>query len=78
MQVINLTDAAIFQLAERKALERIHLSYCDNVSVPAIHFLLQGLNRLTHLSLTGVSSFRNAELQKFCRLPPKVRPMHDG
>lgn len=36
----------------------------------AIHFLLQKLHKLNHLSLTGIPSFRKAELQQFCRTPP--------
>lgn len=71
-QVTNLSDDAVFALAERKSLERIHLSYCDRISVQAVHFLLQGLHHLTHLSLTGVPAFRQPELQTFCRPPPRV------
>ncbi|KAK0206346.1 hypothetical protein DFS33DRAFT_1314054 [Desarmillaria ectypa] len=71
VRVNNLTDEAIYALAERHAtLERIHLSYCDQISVMAIHFLLQKLHKLTHLSLTGVPAFRQPELQAFCRDPP--------
>lgn len=74
VRVNNLTDEAIYSLADRHAtLERIHLSYCDQISVMAIHFLLQKLHKLTHLSLTGIPSFRQPELQQFCREPPKVR-----
>jgi len=74
VRVTNLTDEAIYSLAERHAsLERIHLSYCDQISVMAIHFLLQKLHKLTHLSLTGVPAFRQPELQQFCREPPRVR-----
>lgn len=70
----NLTDEAIYALAERHAtLERIHLSYCDQISVMAVHFLLLKLHKLTHLSLTGVPAFRQHELQRFCREAPKVR-----
>ncbi|KAG5341945.1 hypothetical protein C0989_006788 [Termitomyces sp. Mn162] len=72
VRVNNLTDEAIYALGERHtSLERIHLSYCDQISVLAIHFLLQKLDKLTHLSLTGVPAFRQPELQKFCRDPPK-------
>ncbi|SYW79372.1 related to GRR1 - required for glucose repression and for glucose and cation transport [Ustilago bromivora] len=72
VKVINLTDQAIYGLVGRyNSLERIHLSYCENVSVPAIFCVLQRLPRLTHLSLTGVPAFRRAELQAFCRQPPK-------
>ncbi|KAI0638014.1 RNI-like protein [Trametes polyzona] len=71
VRVNNLTDQAIQALGERHAtLERIHLSYCDQISVMAIHFLLQKLPKLTHLSLTGIPAFRRAELQQFCRQPP--------
>ncbi|KAF7291051.1 SCF E3 ubiquitin ligase complex F-box protein GrrA [Mycena chlorophos] len=71
VRVSNLTDEAIFALADRHAtLERIHLSYCDQISVMAVHFLLQKLHKLTHLSLTGVPAFRQPELQRFCREPP--------
>ncbi|EPQ28235.1 uncharacterized protein PFL1_04062 [Pseudozyma flocculosa PF-1] len=72
VKVVNLTDQAIYSLVDRHtSLERIHLSYCENVSVPAIFWLLQRLNRLTHLSLTGVPAFRRQELQAMCRPPPK-------
>ncbi|KAH9912618.1 uncharacterized protein BXZ73DRAFT_93161 [Epithele typhae] len=71
VRVNNLTDQAIQALGERHTnLERIHLSYCDQISVMAIHFLLQRLPKLTHLSLTGITSFRRPELQQFCRAPP--------
>ncbi|KAI0952254.1 hypothetical protein AcV7_008126 [Taiwanofungus camphoratus] len=72
VRVNNLTDQAIYALGERHAtLERIHLSYCDQITVMAIHFLLQKLPKLTHLSLTGIPSFRRPELQQFCRPPPQ-------
>lgn len=72
LQVANLTDHAIHALVERpSSLERIHLSYCENISIEAIHYLLQRLRNLTHLSLTGVPAFRREDLQKFCRQPPK-------
>lgn len=72
VRVHNLTDEAIYALADRHAtLERIHLSYCEQISVIAIHFLLQRLRKLTHLSLTGIPSFRRSELQRFCRVPPQ-------
>jgi F-box and leucine-rich repeat protein GRR1 len=73
VRVNNLTDEAIYSLADRDAtLERIHLSYCDQISVDAIHFLLQKLHKLTHLSLTGIPAFLDPRLQKFCRPPPSV------
>ncbi|KAG8846161.1 SCF ubiquitin ligase complex subunit [Tulasnella sp. 330] len=72
VRVPNLTDQAIYSLGEsHTSLERIHLSYCENISVQAINYLLQRLLKLTHLSLTGIPAFRRPELQKFCRPPPK-------
>ncbi|TFK71786.1 RNI-like protein [Pluteus cervinus] len=72
VRVNNITDEAIYALADRHAtLERVHLSYCDQISIGAIHFLLQKLHKLTHLSLTGVPAFRQWDLQQFCREPPK-------
>jgi F-box and leucine-rich repeat protein GRR1 len=54
-------------------LERIHLSYCDNLTVKAVTFMLNRLLRLTHLSLTAVRAFKTPELQQFCRATPSVR-----
>ncbi|KAF5359050.1 hypothetical protein D9758_004753 [Tetrapyrgos nigripes] len=72
VRVNQITDEGIYALADRHAtLERIHLSYCDQITVMAIHFLLQKLHKLTHLSLTGVTAFRQPELQRFCREPPQ-------
>ncbi|CCM04051.1 uncharacterized protein FIBRA_06210 [Fibroporia radiculosa] len=72
VRVSNLTDQAIYALGERHAtLERIHLSYCDQISVMSVHFLLQKLPKLTHLSLTGVPAFLRPEVQQFCRDPPQ-------
>ncbi|KWU45825.1 RNI-like protein, partial [Rhodotorula sp. JG-1b] len=72
VRVNNITDAAIEALSQRTSLERIHLSYCDNLTVSAISSMLQELPRVTHLSLTGVSSFRKRLLQQFCRAPPST------
>lgn len=73
VRVSNLTDEAIYTLGERHAtLERIHLSYCNRITIMSIHFLLQKLPKLTHLSLTGIPAFRRPELQRFCRPPPSV------
>ncbi|KAF9006572.1 hypothetical protein BDQ17DRAFT_1423437 [Cyathus striatus] len=72
VRVTNLTDEAVYALAERHAtLERIHLSYCDQITVMAVHFLLLKLHKLTHLSLSGVPAFRQPELQRFCREAPR-------
>ena len=72
-QVSHLTDRAIYARVERyTTLERIHLSYCENISVPAVFWLLLRLPRLTHLSLTGVPAFRRPELQAMCAVVDPV------
>ena len=74
VRVNNLTDQAVYALTPRRAtLERLHLSYCNQISVFAINFMLQKLPKLNHLSLTGIDAFRNPEFQQFCRQPPSVR-----
>lgn len=73
VQVTNVTNLAIQSLAQRSAtLERVHLSYCEKISVPAVAYLLNKLPHLTHLSVTGIAAFRTPELQQFCRTAPEV------
>jgi F-box and leucine-rich repeat protein GRR1 len=73
VRVMNLTDQAVEHLTARyNTLERVHLSYCEQITVKAIHLLLQKLDKLTHLSLTGVPAFKKRDLQRFCRHPPSV------
>ncbi|GAA5873321.1 hypothetical protein JCM16303_001091 [Sporobolomyces ruberrimus] len=71
VRVTNITDASLDALHARTSLERIHLSYCSNLTVAGVNDLLQHLPRLTHLSLTEVHAFRKKALQVFCRPPPK-------
>ena len=73
VRVNNLTDQAVYALTPRRAtLERLHLSFCNQISVFAINFMLQKLPKLNHLSLTGIDAFKNPEFQQFCRQPPSV------
>ena len=51
-------------------LERVHLSYCTQLTLDGIHTLLNNCPRLTHLSLTGVQSFLRDDLTVFCREAP--------
>lgn len=68
------------------SLERVHLSYCINLSLKVskifpclelsltqtqgITALLASCPRLTHLSLTGVQAFLRPDLTRFCRDAP--------
>lgn len=74
VRVHKLTDIAIFSLAEHAtALERLHLSYCDRLSLDAIHLLLRKLEYLQHLTATGVPSLRRKGIHRFSDTPPTVR-----
>ncbi|KAF2114457.1 hypothetical protein BDV96DRAFT_494876 [Lophiotrema nucula] len=77
----NITDRSILALAKPKqmgssgpvapsVLERVHLSYCTNLTLQGIHALLNNCPRLTHLSLTGVQAFLREDLVIFCREAP--------
>ncbi|KAI0884079.1 RNI-like protein [Annulohypoxylon maeteangense] len=52
------------------SLERVHLSYCTNLTLPSIIKLLNCCPKLTHLSLTGVPAFLRDDLEGFCREAP--------
>ncbi|KAI1174401.1 hypothetical protein F4777DRAFT_383885 [Nemania sp. FL0916] len=52
------------------SLERVHLSYCTNLTLGSIIKLLNCCPKLTHLSLTGVPAFLRDDLDKFCREAP--------
>lgn len=71
----NITDISIGALTSHirisNSLERIHLSYCTQLSIREISKLLNVCHRLNHLSLTNVPSFLRNDLQAFCRTPPK-------
>jgi F-box and leucine-rich repeat protein GRR1 len=76
----NITDIAIYSLAQRQGqdntLERVHLSYCGNITLFAIMQLVNACERLTHLSLTGVPPFMRHDLTQFCRDPPPEFTQH--
>ncbi|KAH8658797.1 SCF E3 ubiquitin ligase complex F-box protein-like protein grrA [Tricladium varicosporioides] len=52
------------------SLERVHLSYCTNLTLNSIVVLLNNCQKLTHLSLTGVQAFLRPDLEQFCREAP--------
>ncbi|KAI8374925.1 hypothetical protein EDC96DRAFT_497303 [Choanephora cucurbitarum] len=72
----RLTDMSLEALVYYHAdihdsLERIHLSYCTQLSTKGVAKLLNVCSRLNHLSLTHVPSFLRNDLKAFCRAPPK-------
>ncbi|KAF2210972.1 hypothetical protein CERZMDRAFT_44384 [Cercospora zeae-maydis SCOH1-5] len=77
----GITDQSIWSLAQGEVrngkrignpsvLERVHLSYCTQLTLDGIHTLLNSCPKLTHLSLTGVQAFLRDELVVFCRDAP--------
>ncbi|KAG0259883.1 SCF ubiquitin ligase complex subunit [Mortierella polycephala] len=70
----NITDHGIYALLVSQVvpqtLERVHLSYCVNLSDTAVAALVEQCARLTHLSVTGVPAFMSPRYQQFCRVSP--------
>lgn len=69
-----ITDNGILELVRRRGeqdcLERVHLSYCTNLTLGPIYLLLKNCPKLTHLSLTGIAAFLRREITQYCRDPP--------
>ncbi|KAF9298328.1 SCF ubiquitin ligase complex subunit [Linnemannia elongata] len=76
----NITDYGIYAMLVSQilphTLERVHLSYCVNLSDTAIASLVTQCRKLTHLSLTGVPAFIWPRYQMFCRAPPPEFTAH--
>ncbi|KAF5388012.1 hypothetical protein D9615_000545 [Tricholomella constricta] len=71
VRVQKLTDIGIFSLAEHATcLERLHVSYCDRLSLDALHLLLRKRRNLQHLTATGIPSFRRKGIERFSDSPP--------
>jgi F-box and leucine-rich repeat protein GRR1 len=67
VRVQKLTDNAIFFMAEHcPKIERLHISYCDRISLDAIHMLLKRSENLQQLSGSGVPSLlRRIGVERF-------------
>ncbi|KAJ7507979.1 hypothetical protein B0H11DRAFT_153700 [Mycena galericulata] len=71
VRVHKMTDIALFALAEHALdLERLNLSYCDRLTLEAVHLLVKRLVRLQHLSATGIPSFKRKGVHRFSDPPP--------
>lgn len=86
VKCMSITDMSIYALAKPRSgsgvppgsptsptpssLERVHLSYCTNLTLSGITALLNNCPRLNHLSLTGVQAFLREDLLVFCREAP--------
>ncbi|KAF9086914.1 SCF ubiquitin ligase complex subunit [Mortierella sp. GBA35] len=76
----NITDYGIYAMLVSQilpqTLERVHLSYCTNLSDTAVASLVSQCRKLTHLSLTGVPAFIWPRYQIYCRAPPPEFTAH--
>ncbi|EIW82337.1 RNI-like protein [Coniophora puteana RWD-64-598 SS2] len=70
IRVHKITDNAIYFLADHaKSLQRLHISYCDRISLKSLHHLLRGIPCLQHLTTTGVPSTRRRGVSRFSEAP---------
>lgn len=69
-------DGNTYDVHHQSSLERVHLSYCTNLTLKSIIRLLTTCPRLTHLSLTGVQAFLREDLHQFCRDAPPEFTQH--
>lgn len=70
----QMTDEGLLNMISLRgrndSLERVHLSYCSNITIYPIYELLMACPRLSHLSLTAVPSFLRPDITSFCRPAP--------
>ncbi|CCD24370.1 SCF ubiquitin ligase complex subunit GRR1 NDAI_0D00560 [Naumovozyma dairenensis CBS 421] len=70
----QMTDEGLLNMISLRGrndtLERVHLSYCSNLTIYPIYELLMACPRLSHLSLTAVPSFLRPDITAFCRTAP--------
>ncbi|KAG6336528.1 hypothetical protein ID866_2550, partial [Astraeus odoratus] len=75
VRVQKLTDNAIYFLADHTpSLERLHLSYCDRITLKSLHHLLRCSHNLDYLTVTGVPAARRRGLGRFSDPPPESWP----
>ncbi|AAS53077.1 AER398Wp [Eremothecium gossypii ATCC 10895] len=70
----QMTDEGLLNMialrGRNDTLERVHLSYCTNLTIYPIYELVMACPKLSHLSLTAVPSFLRPDITQFCRPPP--------
>lgn len=68
-----LTDDGLIALTERRqTLDRIHLSYCEQITLWGMQHFLNRMSRLAHMSLTGIAAFKTEGCKQFSKEPPNV------
>jgi len=79
VRVPKLTDIAVYALAEYgRDLERLSLSYCDKISLEALHLMLSKLPGLEYLAANGLPALRREGIQRFSDTPPSVSTLSGG
>lgn len=69
----KITDNAVFFIAEHTAtMERLHLSYCEAISLDAVHLVTKKLARLQHFTVTGIPALSRPGVARFSERPPAV------
>lgn len=80
VKCVHITDRGITQLVHKRGpgdlLERVHLSYCTQLTQQPIFLLLRHCPKLTHLLLTGIQAFLRPEFRQFCRAAPEEFTPH--
>ncbi|KAH8094915.1 hypothetical protein BXZ70DRAFT_344105 [Cristinia sonorae] len=67
----SITDNAVLFLAEHAPhLADLHLSYCPNISLEAVHTLILRLTVLEQLSVSGIPSMKRKGVRKFSESAP--------
>jgi len=62
-KLMNIT--ILFLIKHALLVEQLYLSYCDQLSLQVIQFLLRKLEHLEHLTVTGVLSCRRKGISGF-------------
>ncbi|KIY67959.1 RNI-like protein [Cylindrobasidium torrendii FP15055 ss-10] len=71
VRVHHLTDLGLSAIAEQaKSLERLHIDYCDKLTLDGVHLALKSLQNLEHLTATGIPSLRRKGIKRFSDPPP--------
>ncbi|KIM68850.1 hypothetical protein SCLCIDRAFT_13584 [Scleroderma citrinum Foug A] len=75
VRVQKLTDNAVDYLADHTpSLQRLHLSYCDRITLKSLHHLVSRNRGLEHLTATGMPAARRRGLGRFSDPPPETWP----
>jgi F-box and leucine-rich repeat protein GRR1 len=79
MRVQKLTDNGVYFIGEHcPLLERFQVSYCEGISLEAVHFVLKKARQLQYLGVSGVGSFKRKGVERFCDFEGEKREYSGG